>query len=202
MVYTHLMEHMRMPRITYTKELLEPIVSNSKSVSDVIRHLGIVPRGGNFNTIKKKIDEFNIDHSHFIGQGWSKGLTKETSTGVAKTRASNTKHTPDTAFINNIHLPSNTIKRLFDEIGVVEKCSDCGIGNVWNLKPIRLQIDHINGDHLDNRFENLRYLCPNCHSQTLTFAGRNGTGGRTRTDTVSLPLHFECSAAAFTPHPH
>lgn len=45
----------------------------------------------------------------------------------------------------------------------------CGIGNEWNGKPLTLQLDHINGDHSDNRLENLRILCPNCHSQTSTW---------------------------------
>jgi hypothetical protein len=54
-----------------------------------------------------------------------------------------------------------------------EKCEICEIGNEWNGKPLTLQLDHINGIHLDNRIENLRILCPNCHSQTATFCGRN-----------------------------
>jgi len=51
-------------------------------------------------------------------------------------------------------------------------CSECGISE-YNNKPIRLQIDHINGDNKDHRQENLRYLCPNCHTQTETWGVRN-----------------------------
>ena len=55
------------------------------------------------------------------------------------------------------------------------KCEECGITE-YNGKPIVFQIDHINGDRLDNRHENLKVICPNCHSQTPTFGNRNLTG--------------------------
>ena len=49
------------------------------------------------------------------------------------------------------------------------KCKECGISEKWNNKPIILHLDHINGINNDNRLENLRFLCPNCHSQTDTY---------------------------------
>jgi 5-methylcytosine-specific restriction endonuclease McrA len=52
-------------------------------------------------------------------------------------------------------------------------CSICGLYAEWNNKPIKMQLDHINGIHSDNRFDNLRFVCPNCHTQTDTFSGRN-----------------------------
>lgn len=162
-----------MPRIKYTKALLEPIIKSSMSITDVLKQLGLSPTGGNFGTINRKITEFNLDTDHFTGSAWSKGLTKQTSASVANQAGKITKHTPDSAFKTDIHLASSTLKKLFDEMNVPEVCSGCGIGNVWNNKPIRLQIDHINGVRTDNRISNLRYLCPNCHSQTDTFAGRN-----------------------------
>lgn len=64
-------------------------------------------------------------------------------------------------------------KRLLREGVLSEECSECGSGPVWNGKPLTLQLDHTNGVSDDHRLENLRILCPNCHTQTLTYAGRN-----------------------------
>lgn len=58
-----------------------------------------------------------------------------------------------------------------------ENCSRCGVGAVWNNMPLSLQVDHIDGDSDNNLFENLRLLCPNCHTQTDTY-GRKGKGSR------------------------
>lgn len=54
-----------------------------------------------------------------------------------------------------------------------DKCTECGQGRIWNDKPLTLQIDHIDGDVLNNNLENLRLLCPNCHTQTETWGVNN-----------------------------
>jgi hypothetical protein len=57
------------------------------------------------------------------------------------------------------------------------RCSTCGITE-YNNKPLTMQIEHIDGDSSNNRPENLTLLCPNCHSQTDTFTGKNRGKGR------------------------
>lgn len=62
--------------------------------------------------------------------------------------------------------------RLQRELGWEHRCVVCN-NTEWNGRAIPIQIDHINGDHYDNRIENLRFLCPNCHAQTDTYCGKN-----------------------------
>ena len=54
-----------------------------------------------------------------------------------------------------------------------ERCEECGLTE-WRGEPLRVTLHHVNGDGYDNRLENLQFLCPNCHSQTPNFSGRNG----------------------------
>mgnify|MGYP000055954211 CR=1 FL=1 len=60
-------------------------------------------------------------------------------------------------------------------------CQECGISNHWNGKPLTLQVDHIDGNALNNDLENLSLLCPNCHTQTHTWGNKRGHGASART---------------------
>lgn len=83
--------------------------------------------------------------------------------------------TPDKeAFVENSKVSRGNIKnRIIYDNMLDYKCSECNVTNIWNGKELNLHLDHINGIHNDHRLENLRFLCPNCHSQTHTYAGRN-----------------------------
>jgi DNA-binding transcriptional ArsR family regulator len=70
-------------------------------------------------------------------------------------------------------------RRLIDAGLKEERCERCGISE-WLDEPLTISLHHVNGDRLDNRVENLELLCPNCHSQTDTFGGRNGRRGSRR----------------------
>jgi len=90
-------------------------------------------------------------------------------------------------FCVNSSLSNAVVKhRLITHIGRKEECEWCNLTTVWNGKPIVLHLDHINGINTDNRLENLRFLCPNCHSQTPTYCGKTITGQQKVSDAELL----------------
>lgn len=143
----------------YTKEELTSAISSSFSIAEVCRKLGIKPYGGNYRTIHKLIKEYALDTSHFMGQGWNKGLKKQIN--IAKPLS-------EILTENSTYQTSRLKQRLIREGVKEQKCEICGISE-WNGKPISLELHHLNGNPTDNRLENLQILCPNCHSQTDTY---------------------------------
>lgn len=75
---------------------------------------------------------------------------------------------------NSTYANKGQLKVWAIKLGFLEnKCYVCGMGPEWNNMPLTLQLDHINGRNNDNRPENLRIVCPNCHTQTPTYAGKS-----------------------------
>ena len=109
--------------------------------------------------------ELNIDTSHHTGQGWSKGK----KIGNQCTKKIELK---DILVQNSTYQTNRLKKRLITEGYKLHKCECCG-NTEWNGKPIPLELHHKNGDHFDNRLENLEILCPNCHAQTDNYCGKN-----------------------------
>ena len=148
-----------MSNIKYTKELLQDAVDNSKSYAGVLRCLKLRQAGGTQSWLTKKIKRYDIDTSHFTGSRWNKGKTnlpkrsKEEILVLLEEGSNRTKH--------------YQLKRAMIESGIEYVCDICKIGDTWNGLPITLQADHIDGNSLDNRIHNLRFLCPNCHSQQI-----------------------------------
>lgn len=153
-------------KYTYPEGELREAIKNSKSIRQVCIFLNLPVSGGRYETLKAKIEEYGIDCSHFSGQSWAKG-----ETGLSFDKE---EFVDRVLKIGGSGWRSHTIKLKLYELGIKnEECEECGVASVWNNKPISLHLDHINGNNKDNRLENLRVLCPNCHSQTDTYAGKN-----------------------------
>lgn len=142
----------------YTKELLQEAVENSVSYAGVLRHLGVKQAGGTQSHITAVIKKHKIDTSHFTGSLWSKGKTLP----HLRKKAKNILILSPEGSHRTRH---SQLSRAMQESGVKYICALCGIERVWNGMRITLEVDHINGNNLDNRIYNLRFLCPNCHSQ-------------------------------------
>ena len=154
-----------MKKVQYTKELLEEKVKDCYSFAELCRRLGLKPEGSNPKTVRKKMDEFGVDYSHFTGKGWNKLGHPNFGNGISL----------ESNLCKNSSLSSNKAKLRLYKHGLKEnKCEICGITE-WQGKPIECELHHINGDPTDNRIENLQILCPNCHSQTDNFRSRNRT---------------------------
>jgi len=149
----------------FTVEVLKEAINKSLSMAQVCRELNMRPCGGNYKTLSFKIRENNLDISHFTGQGWNVGNNY---------RPFGKKGELSQILVeNSLYKSTNSLKkRLIKEEILEYKCVCCGITD-YNNKPIVLELDHINGCNTDNRLENLRLLCPNCHSQTETFRGKS-----------------------------
>jgi hypothetical protein len=153
-----------MKLLKYTEEQLREAVELSLSYRQVMEKLGIKAAGGNYATIRKAIEYFQIDASHFIGQAWNKGRTYAP------------KQVIEDYFVIGKQVQTNRLrKRLLSEKIFEHKCQICE-RTEWNDKPIPLELHHKDGDHLNNLLENLQLLCPNCHAFTDTYRGKNKKG--------------------------
>lgn len=146
----------------YDDENLIQYVQSSMSYAQVLRKMNITPAGGNYSTLKRKIKEQEIDVSHFTGQGWNVGLRFKPNQPLP---------IEDFLQVDRPCSSHNLKKRLIKEGMKDHICESCQLIS-WLDKPVPLELDHINGDHNDNRIENLRLLCPNCHAQTDNYRGR------------------------------
>ena len=141
---------------TISNEEFRELIMTSNNVTEAARKIGYKKvSGGTYRLFREKIDALKIDTSHFnfsprkLNYSFNEIFTKD----------SKYKGT-----LRNVVLKNNLIPY---------RCAICGLLPEWNGKPLTLTLDHINGDHFDNRLENLRFLCPHCDQQQETFCGKN-----------------------------
>ena len=146
-----------------TDEQFVDLLKNSTAISEVLFKLGYTVKGNSwgYSQVKQRMTDLNLDFSIFKGK---KSIYKNI---VVKTV------TPEMVLKDNCKHTRTVLRRCILKHDLLPyKCDICGITE-WNNKTLSLELDHINGKNNDNRLENLRFLCPNCHSQTSTYGSRN-----------------------------
>ncbi|MFI9822373.1 HNH endonuclease [Streptomyces sp. NPDC052013] len=158
-----------------TEEELRAAVAESISLAEVLRRLGRCATGAQRTQVRGWIAKHQISTSHFLGQAHQRG------------KRGTTAKRPEEVLVKHDRGHRTATKRLrraLLEVGVSEDCARCGTGPEWLGKPMTLEVDHINGDWSDDRRENLRFLCPNCHAITSTWC-RGGSGRRATPGTMA-----------------
>lgn len=146
------------------KNELEIAVKESLSISQALQKMGIKLTGGNYVSINKYIRIYGFDTSHWTGQGHLKDGTHNWGRAIPL---------DDILKDGTKYKVWSLKKRLFAEGFLINQCYICGLLPEWLGQELSLQMDHIDGNRYNNDLSNLRILCPNCHSQTPTFTGKN-----------------------------
>lgn len=145
----------------FTNEELIEILNISKSFKEVVTKIGYNYRGGaGYAAVKRTLKLRNINIPKYYVSEYTGGGKKYELT--------------DILIENSPYTYTNSLKHKLIKLNLLEnKCSKCGNRGIWNNEKLVLHLEHKNGDNCDNRLENLTILCPNCHSQTKTYAGKN-----------------------------
>lgn len=153
--------------IKYTQEVLAPVVARNTSYAGVLRDFGLKQTGGSQSNMIYWVKKYKLPTDHFTGCGWLRGK---------RGSGHNQMLTADQILIRikpgSRPRVAHLLRRALIESGVAYACSECGVSS-WLNKPLVLEVDHQDGDRLNNSKKNLRFLCPNCHSQTDNYGSKN-----------------------------
>ena len=151
-------------RVSYPKEALEEAVKTSVTMTEVLKKVGASSyTGGIFTHVKARCEAFGISTSHFLGRRSNVG------------RTSKKRNLPEDILVYHGDKKRRRCKelvRVLLEIGREYKCYQCGLRE-WRNKKISLEIEHKDGDFQNDTRDNLEFICPNCHSQTDNYTGKN-----------------------------
>lgn len=152
---------------TLSKQELCEIVKKSNSIAQVLKILNLGKTGAGHSVLKKRMIFDEIDFSH-MKMGISSNKGRKFQRGMSKEEAISE------LFVENCGWDAASLRKYVRKFNLLPyECVNCLNKGDWKGKELQLQLDHVNGNNKDNRMGNVRYLCPNCHSQTKNFSGRN-----------------------------
>lgn len=142
---------------------LKKLAREAKSMGEFLVLVGLSNKGSNYETAKYHFKRLNIDTSHFVKNG---NTIRQYNTPAVPLEDILTGKCPT-------YKTHSLKQRLLKENIKKNVCEECGQEEVWNNKPLVMHLDHIDGNSENHQLHNLRMLCPNCHTQTKTYAGKN-----------------------------
>jgi ferredoxin len=149
----------RKPR--YTEQDVRDAVATSPSLTAALRKLGLRPAGGNHETLRNLIGRYGISTDHFDPNWTRRGTHRDRATPLEE------------ILVEESTYNRRDLKRRLYKAGLkARRCELCGQGESWRGRTMALILDHINGVATDNRFANLRIVCPNCAATLDTHCGR------------------------------
>ena len=148
------------------ESLFIDLIKNSTRMKDVLSYFSLQNKGNNFKTVKSRINELQLDISHFLSKSESSRFSRKMTLDKFK----------ENCLCEHATMNRGHVKEYILKFGLMEyKCNMCGNTGTWLNQKLSLHLEHINGISDDNRITNLCFLCPNCHSQTDTYAGKKRT---------------------------